>query len=385
MSGRSGMMILVAIICGLGAMYGAQKMLAKDTQEPKLQEVLAAARDLRVEEVLEPDMVKVIKVRIDNVPPGAFESYKGVADRWVKIPILAGEPIVDGKLAPKGAPTGILARIPNGMMAYAIEVNEQSGVSGFVLPENRVDVILARDRNRSGRQTGASTSDAETILENVLVLAAGTAVTRPDDPSIQARTVTLALTPEAINTLVASRSEGLLNLALRGHNSGEEMRIVKRIEPEPEPEPIPVPVPTPIEPPAPPPVVVQAPPPEPEPEPEPPPRFVHFYRGPPNWSVQDGGNLRSVRIGFNQPTQTARSTAQNASDSLESPELSEANTAPGAPSNENVDALLGELNPGADDASSKRLTQSAISAVMGLFGQKPSTPANAGSDGPAPQ
>lgn len=295
MSGRSGVMILVAIICGLGAMYGAQKMLSKDVQEPQYQEVLAASRNLNVEEVLEPDMVKVVKVRIDNVPAGAFESYKGVAERWVRIPILAGEPIVDAKLAPKGAPTGILARIPDGMMAYAIEVNEQSGVSGFVLPENRVDVILSRDRSRSRTATTSiNQPSAETILENALVLASGTAVTRSDDPSIQARTVTLALTPEAINTLVAARSEGSLILALRGHKSGSEMRIVKRVDLEPEPEP----VPEPAEPPPPPPVVVATPP-EPEPIPEPEPArtqllIFHGYRTVER--IQSGGGARSIPI-----------------------------------------------------------------------------------------
>ncbi len=159
-------------------------------------------------------MVKVVEVASDKVPAGSFVSYKDIAERWARIPMLAGEPIIDAKLAPKGAPTGLLARIPDGMRAFAIEVNEQSGISGFVLPENRVDVIVSTD----SRNSSNALPMAETILQDVLVLAAGTAVTRPEDPTIVARTVTVALTPDQINTLAARRTKGTLTLSLRGHN-----------------------------------------------------------------------------------------------------------------------------------------------------------------------
>ena len=72
------------------------------------------------------------------------------------------------------------------MRALAIEVKEQTGVSGFVLPENRVDVIQLRDGKSGG---------AEAVLQDVLVLSAGQTFTKADNPSIQTRTVTLAVTP----------------------------------------------------------------------------------------------------------------------------------------------------------------------------------------------
>ena len=160
-------------------------------------------------------MVKLTQMAKANVPPGTFTSIKDVEDRWVQIKMLEGEALLDRKLAPKGSPAGMVARIPKGMRAFAIEVNEHTGVSGFILPDHRVDVVQ--------HETGPnSKSEAETILQDVLVLASGQVFTRPEDRSIQSRTVTLAVTPEQVDILVAAHAKGALTLTLRGINDHEE-------------------------------------------------------------------------------------------------------------------------------------------------------------------
>lgn len=217
MNGRTGSLLAIAVACGLAAMYGTRQLMVRQPKAEQTREVLAATRDLKVEEVLKPDMVKVVKVPESGVPVGSFNSYKDIADRWVRMPMLAGETIVDAKLAPKDAPVGLLSRIPDGMRAFAIEVNEQTGVSGFVLPDHRVDVVLSRQGNTQGRP------QSETILQDVMVLAAGTATTRPEDKAIQARTVTLAVTPDQVDRLVAACVEGTLTLSLRGLNDHEQV------------------------------------------------------------------------------------------------------------------------------------------------------------------
>jgi pilus assembly protein CpaB len=205
----------------------------------------------------------------ENLPPGTFTSFQDVEDRWVQVKMLQDEPIVDRKLAPKGSPAGMIARIPEGMRAFAIEVNEQTGVSGFVLPDHRVDVIY-NENNAGGKP------QAETILEDVLVLASGTVFTRPEDRSIQAHTVTLAVTPDQVDKLVAARSKGgLLSLSLRGIN---DHKSVASRKPKPAPPPTEVAaLPLPPPPPAP------SPPTKPKPAPPPAPpdrmRYVYLYRG----------------------------------------------------------------------------------------------------------
>ncbi len=248
MSGRSMMVLVLAGLSGLAAMLGARQLLARGNSQESLVEVIAAARDLQVEEVLVPDMVKVVKMPRSAAPVGSFTSFKDISERWVRIPMLAGEPIVDAKLAAKDMPVGLLARIPPGMRAFALEVNEQSGVSYFVQPDHHVDVILARNRNTSHN---AQKPESETVLQDVLVLAAGTATVRPEDKTVEVRTVALALTPAQVDTVVAARTEGTLSLALRGHNDHEQVAVQK---PVPEPEPIEV-LPAPVEEPPPTPIV----------------------------------------------------------------------------------------------------------------------------------
>src|SRR4051794_34876970 len=274
MNGKALILLFMAVLCGLAAMYGTSRMLTKQQHKETLemQDVLVAARDLKVEEVVKPDMVKLTQVPRASVPPGTFTSIKDVEDRWVQIKMLEGESLLDRKLAPKGSPAGMVARIPTGMRAFAVEVNEHTGVSGFILPDHRVDVV----QNESGPNGKA---EAETILQDVLVLASGQVFTRPEDRSIQSRTVTLAVTPEQVDVLVAAGAKGALTLALRGLNDHEARPPKKvKVEPKgeaPKPEPVAL-APKPVEPPPPPPppVVVAPPPPPP-----PPPVHVTIYRG----------------------------------------------------------------------------------------------------------
>ena len=275
MNGKSLVMLLLAVVSGLGAMYGTTKLMSKDEAKTtvEMQDVLVAVRDLKIEEVLKPDMVKVVQMAKTNIPAGAFSSYQDVEDRWIQIKILDGEPIVDRKLAPKGSPAGLVSRIPKGMRAFAVEVNEHTGVSGFILPDHRVDVVQVDPNNNNKNNDGPP--EAETILEDVLVLASGQVFTRPEDRSIQARTVTLAVTPAQVDILVAARSKGPLSLALRGlndhmqvaHKPAAPKPVVVAAKP-PEPTPAPPPPPTP------------APPPAPTPER---PKYVSIYHGPQNF------------------------------------------------------------------------------------------------------
>ena len=171
-------------------------------------------------------MVKVVRMPKTAVPAGALTSAKDAEDRWAQVAILEGEPIVDRKLAARGTPPGLVARIPTGMRAFAIEVNEQSGVSGFVLPGHRVDVVQMESGSNGH-------TEAEAVLQDVLVLASGQVFTRPDDRSLQSRTVTLAVTPDQVDSLVSAKSRGSLTLSLRGLNDHVRPRRTARRPPAP--------------------------------------------------------------------------------------------------------------------------------------------------------
>ncbi len=179
MNGKSMILLALAVVCGLGAMVGTSRILKNHKKpEVKTRDVLVAARDLRTEEVLTPDLVRVEQMPESNLPPDTFGSYKDVEDRWVQVKMFAGDPIDGRKLAPKGSPAGLVSRIPKGKRAFAIDVNETTGVSGFVLPDHRVDVIQVETKGNNAPPV------AETILQDIQVLASGQVFTRPEDRSI---------------------------------------------------------------------------------------------------------------------------------------------------------------------------------------------------------
>src|SRR5271157_2552194 len=226
MNGRSLTVLVLAVFLGLGAMLVTRRLMSKPAAaEEESQEILVAARDFKEEEILKPDMIKTARTSKSDVPVGAFSSFKDVEERWVKTTMLEGDPIVDKKLGAKGSLPGLVANIPKGMRAYAVEVNEQSGVSGFILPGHRVDVVRYEANDKSQLQRG------ETILQDILVLATGQVFTRPEEKSLLNRTVTLAVFPEQVHTLVAARAKGPLSLSLRGVNDHD---IVDRPTPKPE-------------------------------------------------------------------------------------------------------------------------------------------------------
>ena len=213
MNGKSFFILALAVAIGLGAMIITRRMLSsgKSAGADDTREVLVAARDFKEEEILKPDMVTVIRMARSAVPANAFAAYADVQDRWVKNVMLEGDVLVEKKLGPKGTPPGLVANIPQGMRAFAIDVTEQSGVSGFILPGHHVDVVR-HDANDKNEQR------AETILQDVLVLAAGQVFTRQDERAVQSRTVTLALKPHEVDVLVVARARGNLSLTLRGVN-----------------------------------------------------------------------------------------------------------------------------------------------------------------------
>ena len=225
MNGKLTVLVL-AVFLGLGAMLATRHLMSKPAAtEEESQEILVAARDFKEEEPLKPDMVKTARTNKSAVPVGAFSSFKDVEERWVKTTMLEGDPIVDKKLGPKGSPPGLVANIPKGMRAYTVDVTEQSGVSGFILPNHRVDVVRYEANEKSQLQR------SETILQDILVLAAGQVFTRQEEKSLQNRTVTLAVFPEQVHILVAARAKGPLSLSLRGVNDHD---IVDRPTPKPE-------------------------------------------------------------------------------------------------------------------------------------------------------
>jgi pilus assembly protein CpaB len=144
--------------------------------------------------------------------PGAI---KDVIGSIARTPFIAGEPIREQKLV-KADGSGFMAAIlPTGMRAVSTEISPETGAGGFILPNDRVDVIPTRRlKNPDSNQPDIVTS--EIILANIRVLAIDQAPKEKDGQNaVVGKTVTLELKPEQIATLTAGRQAGTLSLALR--------------------------------------------------------------------------------------------------------------------------------------------------------------------------
>ena len=148
-----------------------------------------------------------------NDRPGAIEELNGAITR---APFTAGEPIREGKLIKANGAAGYLAAIlPSGMRAVSTEISPETGAGGFILPNDRVDVILSKRPNNDSRQ-GSKNPVSETILTNVRVLAIDQAVEEKNGQRVVVgKTATLELAPRQAETLAQARQLGTLSLALR--------------------------------------------------------------------------------------------------------------------------------------------------------------------------
>jgi pilus assembly protein CpaB len=143
--------------------------------------------------------------------PDAMNQLAG----WIaRSPFFAGEPIRENRLI-KAQGSGYMAAIlPSGMRAISTDITPETGAAGFILPNDRVDVILSR-RSRDGDQGGERHS-SETVLTNVRVLAIDQTVEEKGGQRVVVgRTATLELAQRQAETLVLARTMGQLSLALR--------------------------------------------------------------------------------------------------------------------------------------------------------------------------
>jgi pilus assembly protein CpaB len=212
---RPWLMLAVALASGGVAALLAMRYLRQQATPmlaaPKTGDIVIAARSLPLGTVLADADVKTIEWSGAALPVGYATSKADVVGRGVMSPLQENEPILDGKLAPKGAGGGLPVIIDQGKRALTMRVNDVSGVAGFVTPNTRVDVLLTIDDK-------VNTTEPATriIMQDVRALAAGQSI-QPDKDGkpVSVGVVTFLLTPEQAETLALASQQGSIQLALR--------------------------------------------------------------------------------------------------------------------------------------------------------------------------
>lgn len=159
---------------------------------------------------------RVARAAGDLAGPGAKSDYIGSV---VREPILAGEPILGRKIVRAGDSGYLAAYLEPGMRAMAIAVTVESAAGGFILPGDRVDVILTRETDRNGAEGAAQSKFASSaVMQNVKVLAIDQSTRAADnEQAVVGATATLEIRPQDAELLAQAKSEGELSLSLRSY------------------------------------------------------------------------------------------------------------------------------------------------------------------------
>jgi len=257
MQNRLRLAMLIAISFGLLAAYGIfsflrQQRLDTERFRSTLQDVVVASREIPAGATITNEMVKTTSYLKTSIPPGAFSSLQQVTGKVAKATLAVGEPVLPSRVGDKA---GLTVLLTPGYRAIAVRVNEIIGVSGFIVPGDRVDVIALvtppSATNEAARQI------SKIVLQNKRVLSVAQTVNEPKDGKPQvASSITLELTPEEAEKLSLASIEGQIVLALRAaqdqnivRTEGSTTRDLLNLA-APPPPPVPIAAPPPAPPPA---------------------------------------------------------------------------------------------------------------------------------------
>lgn len=205
-------LILLALLTGLAAAVYAAGWISRQGGIAS-NKVVVAAVDIELGSRVNPQMLTTVDWPSGSVPNGSFSEIKALDERVVKVGVLRGEALIEGKLAPVGTQGGLSAVIASGKRAMTVRVNDVVGVAGFALPGNYVDVMVNAQQDKGRGEEALQIS--KTVLEKVLVLAVAQEANRDDTKPKVVSAVTLELSLEDSEKLDLARSVGTLSLVLR--------------------------------------------------------------------------------------------------------------------------------------------------------------------------
>jgi len=211
----------LAVLLARGQFAVERPVVASAEQMPApapVATIVVADRELAFGEQLTHDDLREIPWPGDAVPDGAFAKISDVDGSGQRIVLSAmgpNEPLLTWKISGPGARASLSATLNGGMRAVTVRVNEHTGVAGFILPEDRVDVLFTREQG-SAADTAAI---IEILLQNVRVLAVNQVSDSKAAEPIIGTVVTLELTPVDAQKVSLAQSTGSITLTLRAAGS----------------------------------------------------------------------------------------------------------------------------------------------------------------------
>ena len=219
---RSVLTLFLALVLGGAAVLLARAWLERAAeptvvaqQQPQmaLTKIVVARTTLFFGNRINAEQVREVDWPADSVPPGAFSSAEELLNaekpRTVLRTIEANEPILSSKVSGEGEKATLSAIISEEMRAMTIRVNDVIGVAGFIVPGDRVDVLLTREEGGDKNQI------TDILLQNVKVLGIDQLANDNQEKPIVVQAVTVEVSPEQSQKLTLASQVGSLTLALR--------------------------------------------------------------------------------------------------------------------------------------------------------------------------
>ena len=245
MRSRGLMMLLIALLAGLGAVVMAARWM--QGQNSGQGRIAVANAEIQLGSAITPEMVRMVDWPQSNQPPGVFTEVEKLHGRVVTGTVQRGEPVLEARLAPIGTKGGLSAIVPAGKRAMTVRVNDVVGVAGFALPGTFVDVMV-NTQEEGSKNNDRDRTISKIVLDRILVLAVAQEADRDNTKPKVVNAVTLEVTPQQAEMLDLARSVGTLSLVLRNQaESGEattagvtKQQLLGTQPPPPTPAPAPV-------------------------------------------------------------------------------------------------------------------------------------------------
>jgi pilus assembly protein CpaB len=188
----------------------------------KTTKIVIAAQDIPFGSPIIRDYLVYADWPTASIPPGAFRNMDqliddktGKGNRVALHALHTGEPLVQSQISGFGDKSTLSRKVSEGKRAFSVRVNDVSGVSGFLAPGDRVDVMLT--------QGNSSSLVTDVILQNMMILGIDQTTDESSDKPVLARTVTLEVTADEAQKLATAQQAGTLSLTLRNYTNNAEI------------------------------------------------------------------------------------------------------------------------------------------------------------------
>jgi pilus assembly protein CpaB len=228
---RSVYSLIIGVVCAIAAIWAVYSLRGQDQSAANASpaipttQILIAKADIAYGDKIIPDLVEVTQWPTKYLPKGAITTTAELLEgpespRIAMRALVAGEPFLKAKVSGFGERPILSRKVAEGMRAITVRINDVSGVAGFILPGDRVDILLTRQIGDGSTRDNYGT---DIILQNISVLGIDQLSSEDQDKPVLGKSATFEVTPAQAQALaLASRiaeGGGSLSLSLRNYET----------------------------------------------------------------------------------------------------------------------------------------------------------------------